>query len=203
MNSVILHPILPGQEKTCPSWIGFSEGADVQHVDGPCGVANYAVTDADGALIVRYLPLSYAVSRAQYEAVQRRQNIFIVGKATPLFAGIEKMTPAGTIATLDGSEPIEAILAAVQPAISGSDEPDDNGGPVVDSGEDAQSTEAHDFKPARLTPGYAFRSIQLWLAGKISWSTLRWSLRHHPAAICGRGGSYIVDREASQAYFGE
>ena len=60
----------------------------------------------------------------------------------------------------------------------------------------------HDFRPERLTLAYAAEACRLWITGRIRWPILLLALRHHPAAVAGKGGCHIIDRTAADAYFG-
>ncbi|WP_377806617.1 hypothetical protein [Azospirillum sp. A29] len=60
----------------------------------------------------------------------------------------------------------------------------------------------HDFRPPRLTIQYALTALHLWFTDRISLATLLLALRHHPAAVAGKGGSHIIDQQAAGAYFG-
>lgn len=65
-----------------------------------------------------------------------------------------------------------------------------------------QTVADHDFRPSRLTIPYALVALRLWCTGRISLTTLLLALRHHPAAVAGKGGSHIIDQHAADAYFG-
>lgn len=45
---------------------------------------------------------------------------------------------------------------------------------------------------------YAWNVLVLWGLRKIDWRTALHGLRHRPAALAGRGGSYIVDPDLEQ-----
>lgn len=64
-----------------------------------------------------------------------------------------------------------------------------------------QTIAEHDFRPSRLTVAYAVRALRLWCNDRISLATLLLALRHHPAAVAGKGGSHIIDQHAAAAYF--
>lgn len=65
-----------------------------------------------------------------------------------------------------------------------------------------QTISDHDFRPPHLTIRYALTALNLCFTGRISLTTLLLALRHHPAAVAGKGGSHIIDQHAADACFG-
>ncbi|WP_448205460.1 hypothetical protein [Azospirillum sp. sgz302134] len=63
-------------------------------------------------------------------------------------------------------------------------------------------TEDSDFAPAGLTVAYVVETVRLWLTGRIRCGAVLRALRDRPAGVCGKGGFYIIDQSAADAYFG-